>query len=123
MSDLYIDLKDQIEELWERRRELLAIRVSPPGPSANEKQDQRQRIDEEAISILEKITALERIEDDLKASQITVTGLTEDQKAKAERAMAALSQSIQKEQAFDAMMKTVEGLLSAADTINSTAKS
>ncbi|HEY0550450.1 MAG TPA: hypothetical protein VGF13_12680 [Verrucomicrobiae bacterium] len=122
MSDLNIDLKAQIDELKNRRSELLAIREAPPGPTPDEAREQRKTISVKELVLLEKITALERIQDDLGA-QITVTGLTEEQKTKAEKAMTALSKSIQKEQAFDAMMKAVEGLLTAADTIHSTAKS
>jgi hypothetical protein len=122
MSDLYIDLEDQINELWDRRRELLAIRVSPPGPTPDDKGRQRIAIDATMVTFLDKITALERMEDDRKASQITVKALTDKQKADAEMAMAALSRSIQKEQGFDAIMNGVQGVLAAADTITQTAK-
>jgi hypothetical protein len=118
MSDpIAIDLAAQIEELWKRRRELLRIRVSPPGPSADDKRIQRQIIDEQAIILLEKITALERIEDDRQASQIVVAGLTEQDRASAVQAMKALSRAVQQEQAFDALLDSVAALFRAADTL------
>jgi len=122
MSDLNIDLGDQINKLKERRKELLALRVSPPGPTPDDKERQRQEIDEQLVIFLERITALERIQDDLKASQITVKEVTEQEKAETETAMAALSHSIQKEQGFDAIMNGVEGVLDAAETIAATAR-
>ncbi len=121
MSDLYIDLKDQIDELWARRNELLAIRISPPGPTADDKTEQRQEIDEQVITFLEKITALEQIQDDQKAAQVVVRGVTDAEATAAHDAMIRLSHVIQKEQTFDAIMNDVQGLFAAADTIASTA--
>jgi len=120
MSDLDIDLSAQIDALKERRKELLGIRVSPPGPSADDKRIQRQVIDEKAIILLEKITALERIKDDRQSSQIIVRGLTDQERMDAEQALSRLGRVVQKEQTFDALMNTVNGLLRAADTLATT---
>jgi pyruvate dehydrogenase complex dehydrogenase (E1) component len=122
MSDLEIDLAAQIDALWARRRELLALRISPPGPTADDKEKQRQDIDEQVATFLAKITALERIEDDKKASQVVVPALSDEQKTAAEDAMTALNRSLQKVQAFDAIMADVQGLFAAADTVISTAR-
>ena len=122
MSDLDIDLSAQIDALKARRKDLLDMRVSPPGPSADDKRIQRQVIDEKAIILLEKITALERIKDDRQSAQIVVRGLTDQERTDAEQAISRLGRVVQKEQAFDALMNAVNGLFRAADTLATTAQ-
>jgi hypothetical protein len=122
MSDLDLDLSSQIDALKERRKELLGMRVSPPGPSADDKRIQRQVIDEKVIILLEKVTVLERIKDDRQSARIAVRGLTDQEKMDVEQAMARLGRVVEKEQTFEALLNAINGLFRAADTLATTAQ-
>jgi hypothetical protein len=117
MPDLKIDLDEQISQLRSRWDELKELWKDPPGPTADDKTDQTSRIEFWMDRINEKKLSLARIEVDKKAAQVTVRGLTPEEKQRAEDAMANLSLVIKKEQVFNNIVATITTILSSADTV------
>jgi hypothetical protein len=117
MPDLKIDLDDPISQLRNRWDELKELWIDPPGPTADDKTNQTSRIEFLMDQINEKKLSLARIEADKRAAQVTVRGLTPEEKQQVENALANLNLVIKKEQAFNNIVTTTTTILSSADTV------
>jgi hypothetical protein len=122
MPDVTIDLKEQIKKLRERWEELDELWVNPPGPSAGDKTDQRERIELWLRRINEKILSLSRIKVNKEAAQVIVRCPTDAEKKQIQDAMADLSKVLQREQAFTELFTTVTTILNSANTVINAAK-
>ncbi len=122
MPDLDIDLGREIAKLKSRRDELDAQEADPPGPSADDKTQQRLRIAKWKPQISEKIAALNTIKTNQAAAVVTVKCLTAAEIASAQAAMAALNIAVQRGQTWTEVVTTMTTIVTAADTVVGTAK-
>lgn len=121
MPDITIDLDAQINTLRKRWDELKELWPDPPGPTPDEQTDQRDRIVFWMTRINEKKLALGRIRANNRAAQVTVRGLSNEEREQAEEALDNLSQVIQRAQIFTEILLTVTTILDSADMVISTA--
>jgi hypothetical protein len=117
-----MDLDAEINKLQTRCDELNELYPNPPGPTADEKTDQRSKITFWMTQINLKVTALQGIKANKAAAQITVRGLTPAEIDSADQAMAALNKVIQKAQTFNEILTTVTAILNGANTVISAAR-
>lgn len=117
MSELTVDLDAEIKKLKTRWDELNKLYPNPPGPTADEKDDQRSQITFWMTQINLKVFALERIRANKAAAQVTVRGLTSEEIDSAEKAMTALNKVIQRAQTFNEILTTVTAILNGANTV------
>jgi CHASE3 domain sensor protein len=117
MSDLLINLDEEINKLRSRCGELDKLYGDPPGPTQEDIINQMDKIVFWIGEINQKVTALERIKANKAAAQITVRGLTSEEIDRAQKAMSALNKVIQKAQTFNQILTTVTAILNGANTV------
>lgn len=121
MPELTVNLDTEINKLKTRWDELNKLYPNPPGPTADEKTDQRDQITFWMTQINLKVMALERIKANKAAAQVTLRGLTPEEIDSAEKAMSALNKVIQRAQTFNQILTTVTAILNGAYTVISAA--
>ena len=122
MPSQIIDLEEEINQLHKRWDELNELWVNPPGPSPNDKTNQRNQILLWMSQINEKLVSLGRIKANNKSSKVIVNQLTDDKITSMKSAMVDLSKAIKQEQVFANILGTVTTILTAADTLTNAAQ-
>ncbi len=123
MADLTIDLDREIEVLHKRFRELRKLRIDPPGPSADDKAEQRVQIAFLLAEINNRITILELVSAHRSAAKVVVSRPAREDIDTLQAALRKLHTVISREQTFQQTLETVTGILAAADTVNAAVKS
>ncbi len=117
MSNLKINLGEEINRLNQLYRDLEILKVDPPGDTADEKSEQREKIATWLKKTNAEILSLNRILDDLEASEVTVPDLTSEEYNKINQALLALHKVIQREQTFNEIILTVTAILEGTNTL------
>jgi CHASE3 domain sensor protein len=117
MPELIIDLEERIKKLKDRCKDLRELMVDPPGPTADEKSEQREQIAEWLSDLNEEKLALKRILDHQEASKVTLQGLNQEEYQKINQALVALSEVIEREQTFNEIILTVTAILEGTNTL------
>ena len=107
MQDFFLDLDREIAELKQRSDELDALWPNPPGPSANDKADQREQIQAAMQEISNRLLTLRTVRLNKAASRVTITALSEQEYNEIQSALADLSRVIQREQTFAQSLETI----------------
>ena len=123
MAELSIDLDEEIEVLHKRYRELRKLRIDPPGPSADDKAEQRVQIAFLLAEINNRIAILELVSAHRSAARVLVSCPTREDIDTMKAALRKLHTVISREQSFQQTLDTVTGILAAADTVNAAVKS
>ncbi len=118
MSDIAINLDEKITELEGRREELRDLKINPPGPSPDDKTDQRERINYWIAELDEKINTLKQIKINKSAANVIVRGASDVEKEQFDNAMANLNNQIQRDQVFTNTLQLVQAFLDSADALN-----
>jgi len=117
MQDFFLDLDREIAELKQRSDELDALWPNPPGPSANDKADQREQIQAAMQEISNRLLTLRTVRLNKAASRVTITALSEQEYNEIQSALADLSRVIQREQTFAQSLETITAVLNGAGKV------
>ncbi len=121
MPEQEIDLDREIKELEKRREELYGLWEDTPGNTPEEKEKNTLEIEDMLPRIDEKILILKDTRNNRQASQVIIRGLTQEEKDQMNRALAALSIPIQRDQNFQVIMTTLTEIFKGVELIASKA--
>jgi hypothetical protein len=117
MAKMDVDL-DKVSAALDRRwEELSDMAVSPPGPGALDKMEQRQRIHLWQADIVARQSILDQIKLENGAAAVVISGISAAEKDRIQEAVDKVSDAIKAGTAFKNVVTAVGQLLQAADKI------
>ena len=117
MTEQEVDLAKTITDLEGKREELEELWKHPPGANLEEKERNIREIVDMMACNDEKISSLKDILSNQTASKIIIRGLTQEEKGQMNKALAALSIPIQRDQAFQVIMDTLTTIFQGIELI------